>query len=165
MAYTSQQRKNHIRELQQYLHALACYGQGIPFLIADGVYGRETAMAVRAFQEQHHLHPTGMTDRATWEAIVRSYRSCMKQKAFPVDAFPRERSELSVGDEGLPVYIIQAAFQLLHRQFENMPCPTVTGIFDEETRRCVQCFQRKSRLRQTGAVDNATWNLLIGSVR
>ena len=39
----------------------------------DGVYGEETAAAVRLFQEKNGLPPTGAVDRATWNALAEAY--------------------------------------------------------------------------------------------
>lgn len=35
-----------------------------------GIYGAKTAEAVRAFQEERGLHPDGVCDRHTWQAVV-----------------------------------------------------------------------------------------------
>lgn len=39
MAYTEQDRRNHIRELQQYLYSLSFLDETLPRLIPDGIYG------------------------------------------------------------------------------------------------------------------------------
>jgi len=49
MAYTNEDRRNHIRELQRYLYSLSFYDETMPQVVPDGIYGRETALAVRAF--------------------------------------------------------------------------------------------------------------------
>ena len=74
MAYTEQDRRNHIRELQQYLYSLSFLDETLPRVIPDGIYGRQTALAVRAFQQKNGLRPNGETNRATWDAIVNAYR-------------------------------------------------------------------------------------------
>ena len=53
MAYTEQDRRNHIRELQQYLYSLSFLDETLPRVIPDGIYGRQTALAVRAFQQKN----------------------------------------------------------------------------------------------------------------
>ena len=65
MAYTEQDRRNHIRELQQYLYSLSFLDETLPRVIPDGIYGRQTALAVRAFQQKNGLRPNGETNRAT----------------------------------------------------------------------------------------------------
>ena len=39
----------------------------------DGIYGEDTANAVRAFQRINMLDPTGEVDKATWNRLVREY--------------------------------------------------------------------------------------------
>ena len=54
MAYTDEQKRQHILELQAYLHGISHQSQ-LPHLIPDGVYGENTANAVRLFQQQNQL--------------------------------------------------------------------------------------------------------------
>ena len=80
MAYTEQDRRNHIRELQQYLYSLSFLDETLPRVIPDGIYGRQTALAVRAFQQKNGLRPNGETNRATWDAIVNAYRQQIQRE-------------------------------------------------------------------------------------
>lgn len=165
MPYTPQQRKAHIRELQQMLYALSFYDEGIPRVIPDGIYGRETAIAVRAFQQKNNLRPTGETNHATWEAIVKAYLENIARQAKPIDAFPHEAKQVMAGDEGFAVYLIQAMLNILSTQFENLGAVAMTGRYDPETVRAVQAFQKRSGQNQTGLADAATWNLLLATVQ
>ena len=61
MAYTEQQHQEHIFELQTYLHGLAHF-YDLPAVTPDGVYGENTASAVREFQQKNSLRPTGVTN-------------------------------------------------------------------------------------------------------
>lgn len=62
-----------VRQLQQQLNRIAQNYPAIPTLVADGIYGSQTAEAVRTFQQIFGLPPTGVTDFATWYAISRIY--------------------------------------------------------------------------------------------
>ena len=62
-----------VRQLQQQLNRIAQNYPAIPTLIADGIYGSQTAESVRTFQQIFDLSPTGVTDFATWYAISRIY--------------------------------------------------------------------------------------------
>jgi peptidoglycan hydrolase-like protein with peptidoglycan-binding domain len=164
MPYTQQQRQAHIRELQRMLYALSFVDDAIPKVIPDGIYGRETAQAVRAFQQRNNLHPTGETNRATWDEIVRLYLERVAQTAHPVDAYPHASRFLTLGDEGLAVYIVQAILNLLGIQYENMQQIPVTGKYDATTQQAVREFQKHSGQKETGNTDPATWNLLHHTV-
>lgn len=62
-----------VRQLQQQLNRIAQNYPAIPTLIADGIYGSQTAEAVRTFQQIFDLSPTGVTDFSTWYSISRIY--------------------------------------------------------------------------------------------
>lgn len=62
-----------VRQLQEQLNAIADVYYPIPNVAADGIYGAQTAEAVRAFQEQFDLPQTGITDFTTWYKISGIY--------------------------------------------------------------------------------------------
>lgn len=62
-----------VRQLQQQLNRIAENYPAIPTLVADGIYGANTAEAVRTFQQIFSMPQTGVTDFATWYAISRIY--------------------------------------------------------------------------------------------
>ena len=165
MAYTPQQRKEHIRELQRMLYAISFYDEEIPRVVPDGIYGRETAMAVRAFQQKNNLRPTGETNRATWDAIVQVYLENIARQARIIDAYPQGVKHITAGDEGFVVYIIQAMLNLLTETFDNFGAVPLTGRYDKETIQAVKDFQRRSGQNQTGHTDPATWNLLVATTQ
>ena len=61
-----------IRSLQTMLRVLAENDDRYVPIIPDGIYGPETVRAVSTFQRYHGLPITGVTDQATWEAVVAS---------------------------------------------------------------------------------------------
>ncbi len=67
----------YIRELQEYLRYLSFYDASLPEIGVDGIYGRETAEAVAAFQELYQMDPTGRVDRVTWDLIYALYRAIL----------------------------------------------------------------------------------------
>lgn len=62
-----------VRQLQQQLNRIAQNYPAVPTIVADGIYGQNTADAVRTFQQIFGLPATGVTDFATWYAISRIY--------------------------------------------------------------------------------------------
>lgn len=115
MAYTEQDRRNHIRELQQYLYSLSFLDETLPRVIPDGIYGRQTALAVRAFQQKNGLRPNGETNRATWDAIVNAYRQQIQREATPLHLYTPERELLGAGETGLLVLVLQSILKTLVR--------------------------------------------------
>lgn len=55
-----------VRQLQEQLDAIAQIYTAIPRIQPDGIYGQQTAAAVREFQNIFGLPQTGVTDFATW---------------------------------------------------------------------------------------------------
>lgn len=99
MAYTDEQKRQHILELQAYLHGISHQSQ-LPHLIPDGVYGENTANAVRLFQQQNQLPPTGETDTATWNAIAQAYRQEVRPTVLHLRLFPTGITAYAPGDKG-----------------------------------------------------------------
>ena len=62
-----------VRQLQQQLNRIARNYPAIPTLIPDGIYGPDTADAVRMFQKIFHLPQTGIVDYPTWFEISDIY--------------------------------------------------------------------------------------------
>ena len=62
-----------VRQLQQQLNRIARNYPAIPTLIPDGIYGNDTAEAVRMFQKIFHLPQTGIVDYPTWFEISDIY--------------------------------------------------------------------------------------------
>ena len=62
-----------VRTLQNQLNRIARNYPAIPTVTVDGIYGPNTAEAVRTFQEIFDLPPTGITDYPTWYEISDIY--------------------------------------------------------------------------------------------
>ncbi len=161
MGFSETQKKEHINELQRYLHDISYYDPNIPRILPDGVYGAETADAVRAFQRQYGLSDSGETNPATWLAIVDVYRSFVETLAQSLDVFPRDVGRIiSIGDSGLPVLVIQSILLTLEQEYPALPAVAITGEYDLRTQAAVREFQKITGLPQTGDVNRVTWNML-----
>lgn len=62
-----------VMQMQQQLNRIAGNYPAIPTVIADGIYGEETANAVKIFQRIFKLPQTGITDYPTWYKISQIY--------------------------------------------------------------------------------------------
>ena len=159
--YTNIQQQAHIRELQGLLHGISYYNPAVPRIIPDGIYGRETEAAVRAFQQYYGLRVTGETNQATWDRIVIVYRELVDQPPQPLRAFPQQAGAVMLpGEQGFPILIIQSILHSLSEKYGDVPPVKVTGEFDSDTQRAIQPFQKMCALPMTGCVDCKTWNLL-----
>lgn len=62
-----------VRQVQEQLDTIATVYTVIPRITADGIFGADTAEAVRQFQSVFSLPVTGVIDFATWYRISRIY--------------------------------------------------------------------------------------------
>lgn len=62
-----------VSQLQNELNVIATAYPGIPLLAVDGIYGQETAEAVRVFQKIFNIEETGIVDFQTWYKISQIY--------------------------------------------------------------------------------------------
>ncbi|WP_143321563.1 peptidoglycan-binding domain-containing protein [Clostridium sp. HBUAS56010] len=62
-----------VQQVQEQLDTIAGVYTAIPRITADGIYGQETAEAVRQFQTIFNLPVTGVIDFATWYRISHIY--------------------------------------------------------------------------------------------
>lgn len=163
MAYTEEQKRDHIRELQTYLHGLA-HVQELPHVIPDGFYGPKTAAAVRDFQQKNQLRPNGAANTATWNALVEAYLEEVVPPLNAIVLFPAGVSRYSLGDKGAGVYLIQGILQAIQSVFSQLPPLQASGVFDNATAHAVEEFQKLTCLEPSGEVDAATWNRLIAAL-
>lgn len=62
-----------VRQLQEQLNLIGEYYNAIPVLVPDGIYGENTARAVRVFQRIFKMPQTGIVDYPTWYKISDMY--------------------------------------------------------------------------------------------
>ena len=66
-------RGQKVYQLQEQLNRIRQNYPALPYVNPDGIYGQQTANAVRAFQQVFDLPATGVTDYPTWYEISRIY--------------------------------------------------------------------------------------------
>lgn len=161
MNYSQAQQRNNIKEIQEYLYAISFYNDNIVRVIPDGIYNRETMLAVKSFQKEYNLDISGEVNRATWEKVVEVYRNYVDSPAEAIDVFPYNSFTLKKGQEGSMVFIMQSMLRDISMTYKNVPMPTINGIFDNDTFVSVKAMQTKARLNPTGIVNKLTWNIIV----
>ena len=151
-----------VRSLQTMLRVIAQDDSSLPGVVPDGIYGNQPIRAVSALQRRSGLPITGVTDQATWEAIVSAYEPAMIRQgpAEPLLIILEPGQVLRGGDQAPNIYILQAVLQVLSDAYSSITAPTHTGILDDATVFSLQSFQELTGLPQTGEVDKLTWKQL-----
>lgn len=150
-----------VRSLQTMLRVIAEDDGRSPTVVPDGVYGPQTTAAVSAFQQNHGLPITGVTDERTWDAIVEVYEPAYIRigPAQPLQIILQPNEIIRRGDENLNLYIVQAILTVL-AQVYGSPEPGQSGVLDTATYNALLGFQQMHGLRQTGELDKETWRAL-----
>lgn len=132
-----------VQILQAKLRILGFYAGQI-----TGSFGTTTEEAVRSFQRNNDLNPTGVVDNTTWQLLFEQTPS----------QFPTRRASLptlQLGSTGEYVSLLQRQLkQLLVYDGE------ITGTYDQATFNAVKVFQFINNLTMTGVVNNDTWSAL-----
>ncbi len=156
-------RAFYIRELQSYLRAIRISRGGDADIPVDGIYGTDTAQAVREFQQSLGLPVTGDVDRVTWDAIRETYLETVYAAALPtpIQAYQDPDQFLQTGDQGDGVAFLQILLRRLSLRYPNLPpLYTISGIYTPETEQAVKAFQRLVGLPETGLTDKPTWDAI-----
>lgn len=157
-----------VRTIQRQLNRIARNYPMIPEITnTNGVYGRDTENAVKAFQRIFNLTDDGIVGEATWYKIKRVYNAVKRlselySEGITISEVQRQyENPLSVGSIGVAVRVIQYFLSFLG-YFNNELSPiTVDGIFGTSTENAVREFQQWAGLPVTGIVDPRTWNTII----
>ena len=151
-----------VRSLQTMLRTIARIEPGQMNVMPDGIYGSQTAAAVRSFQRRQGLNPTGIVDQATHERIVQEYERAYTeaQKAQPVQITLDPGQVLRRGERNNHIYLAQSMLTVLHLLDSRLPAPPHTGVLDPATAEAVAAFQTVAGLPPTGEIDKRTWKNL-----
>lgn len=151
-----------IRSLQTMLRVLAENDSHYIPTIPDGIYGPETVRAVSAFQRNHGLPVTGVTDQDTWEAIVAKYEPALieQDEAHPLHVILEPKQVLRKGERHPNLYLVQAMLTVLGQVYESILPPESTGLLDNATADALASFQHLNGLPMTGNLDKRTWKHL-----
>ena len=131
---------------------------------ASGQFDAATENAVRTFQQIFDLSPTGTVNKATWYRIAYIYTSVKRLAELDSEGVSREEFPLQFTQDLKPdmqseqVRGLQYFLAVVGAYYESVLPIKITGIYDAQTEASVRSFQRVYGLKETGIVDEATWN-------
>lgn len=162
MAYTDEDKKGHIFELQDYLRRVSRDNENIPLVVPSGVYDERTEDAIRKFQREYGLPATGKVDRETWDKLYEVYLQTEEYYAELISILPIINADenLKQGERGFDIYILQAMLNTVFSRYANIPLLDMDGVYGEKTADAVRHLQEIAGEEQTGDVDYRTWNRL-----
>ncbi len=151
-----------IRSLQTMLRIIAESRPGMESIVPDGIYGPQTLRVISAFQREHGLPVTGITDQATWEAVVAMYEPALieRDQAQAVEIILNPSQVLRKGERHPHLYLVQSMLKVLSQVYGSISGPEPTGILDDATEDALFLFQQLSGLPMTGHLDKHTWKHL-----
>lgn len=152
-----------VRSLQTMLRVIAEDNGTLPTVVPDGIYGQTTITAVSAFQRSNGLPVTGITDQATWDAIVRAYEPALIRidKAEPIEIVMDPGKVYHLGESSPYLYLLQSMLTYLAQSHENIDFPSHNGVLDSPTSEALAAFQLLAGLPPTGELDRITWKYLV----
>lgn len=151
-----------VRSLQTMLRVIAQTEEAQPSLIPDGIYGPQTVSAVSAFQRNRGLPVTGITDQATWEAVVAAYEPALilVAEAEPITVVFEPNEVITAGQRHPNLYLAQGMLMVLSQVYGSISEPGMSGVLDIPTGESISSFQRLNDLPDTGQLDRITWKRL-----
>lgn len=152
-----------IRSLQSMLRVISEDDGRLPTVVPDGIYGQSTMNAVSAFQRANGLPITGITDQATWDAIVIAYEDALIRlgKAQPIEIVMDPGQILRRGDRSPYLYLLQSMLTVLAQASPSISNPPHSGVIDAGTAEALAAFQILAGLPPTGELDRITWKYLV----
>ena len=150
-----------VRQVQYWLDTVRGYISGLPFLRVDGVYGAETAQAVRVFQTWAGLTADGVVGQTTWNRLYRAFASVVQDENTELGyATQYPGTPLRTGSTGRAVRSVQFWLSVISDRYPSIGAVTVDGVFGSATAASVRAFQNYFGLTVDGVVGPATWNKL-----
>lgn len=150
-------RGSDVSIMQSYLNAIGRYTyRGITALKVDGIYGKNTALAVNEYQAAKQLKVDGKIGPITWNSIVRDYAALPETAS---DDYPGY--VLRPGAVGYSVSNMQEKLNVIAQVYPAINPQKEDGIFGRNMSARVKVFQRIFGLAVDGAVGRLTWDKII----
>jgi peptidoglycan hydrolase-like protein with peptidoglycan-binding domain len=144
-------RSQEVKYLQRRLRELGYYKQTV-----NGIFGPVTEDAVKRFQVNADIFPSGIVNTQTWNAIEKRPNT-----SSPKVSQSCNRPTLQLDSQGKDVRELQQRlYDLGYLKNSASGKFRPSGKFGEPTKNAVMRFQRRQELPETGIVNAPTWEAL-----
>lgn len=157
-----------VEMIQFAINVLSPFYPTIPSIPITGYFDENTRNAVIEFQKTMNLDPTGIVDRNTYEILSENMFNILDSLPSEAVFIPTLRwpgEEYGVGDDALPVYLLQEMLSYISLIVPMIPFIEPTGVFDDSTAQAVREFQILQGIEPDGMVDEQTWNSILNVYR
>ncbi len=148
------------RQVQTYLLELFYAEEDLLHVTVDGIYGKETADAVSAFQRKHGLAVTGEVDDATFLLLYESYEAAREERTGESELIPAVVFPLQMGDSGSYVRILQSVLD----ELLGIHIPK-DGFFGKATEDGIRVLQKRYGMSGNGKVSRGLWRRIAKDYR
>ena len=156
-----------VRTIQRQLNRIAANYPSIRKIPnVNGIFDEPTRSAVEQFQRIFNLTPDGRVGKSTWYKIKQIYNSVknlseLYSEGITISEAQRQfRTVLQKEDTGSDISVLQYYLAFIAAFYDNIPSPSVDGIFGDQTLESVLAFQRQFGLPEDGIVGRQTWYAL-----
>lgn len=154
-----------VRELQYLLNLVSEFVNTVPSVTIDGIFGENTAAAVRAYQSVAELPVTGVVDVDTWESLYRAYQGILailpEDYGWVIEPYPGY--PLTRGQRGEDVRLLQNYLNFISDIYTEIPKIAVDGDFGPSTEAAVKAYQQIFGIPVTGVVGAGTWDSIANT--
>lgn len=162
MTYQNNDIKQAIAQIQEFLRIIQINNGERPTVPIDGIYETATEEAVRQFQSQNNLSPTGIVDRFTYDLLYEKALEAEFEQSEPLPLFIFGKGQsVEKGEKSDFVMLLQIILNTLTVGYDDYSPLDIDGYFGDKTENAVVKIQSKNGLPKTGIVDKATWNVLV----
>ena len=157
------QREDVIRDVQKWLRVIGREYPDFPEVFIDGIYGEETADAVRFYQNKKGLQTTGIVDRATFDSLYSEYLRIIRASRILgfIPAFEEYTDgEMRPGDVLDDIFVLQLLLRAISLD-DNDFFVDMSGRFDDETEKAIRKLQSRIGMAENGRVNGELWNMLV----
>lgn len=151
-----------VRLIQFWLKIARSVYSSLNNVTVDGIFGPNTAAAVRVFQSYFGLTSDGIVGRSTWNKLYEVYNDIANQLLTPSLRPGEYPGVLRLGSTGTAVRELQFYLYLMSAYESSIPSVAIDGQFGPATEAAVRAYQRFAGLTVDGIVGRATWDSLYG---